>query len=390
VGRLKNLVVKFGGSSVADKERMIAVASLLKKFAKDFRLVCVVSAMGDTTDNLIDQAKTFNKNPSKRELDALITTGEIVSSSLLAMTLENMGQSAISLTGAQAGFKTYGKYGFGKISDIDISRIDQELDEGKIVVVAGFQGVNEIGDVTSLGRGGSDTSAVALAAKLEAKCKIYTDVDGIYSVDPRFYKGAKKLRKISYEETMEMAHLGAKVIDPRAVEMAQRYGVELEIALNTGNVEGTIINNEGDKVEKSIITSVSAVDNILLINKELNGMEISELFAKLADLGVNIDVINKTDLLGKSYVSFTSTLDEKENIKSIADDFEFIEDVSKVSVIGNAMRNETGVAARIFEVLKNNNIKFYQVSTSEISVSIIVDTKIKASVMNLLIEEFNL
>lgn len=386
---MKNLLVKFGGSSVADKEKIESVARILKEFAKNNRLVCVVSAMGDTTDELIAKAKSINKNPNKRELDTLLSSGEIISSSLLAMALENIGQKAISLSGLQAGFKTYGKYGFSKILDIDTKRVEEELDQGKIVVVAGFQGVNKENDITTLGRGGSDTSAVALAAKLKAACKIFTDVDGIYSVDPRFYPAAKKLDQISYEETMEMAHLGAKVIDPRAVEMAQKYGVELEIALNTGKVKGTII-SEGDNLEKSIITSVSAVDEILLVNKELNNFKISELFAKLADRGINIDVINQTEIGEKSYVSFTSTLDEKENIKAIADDFEFIENVSKVSVIGNAMRNETGVAARIFGVLNDNKIKFYQVSTSEISVSIIVATKIKDQVMKVLIEEFNL
>ena len=386
---MKNLLVKFGGSSVADNEKIESVAKILKELAKNNLLVCVVSAMGDTTDELIAKAKSINKNPNKRELDALLSSGEIISSSLLAMALENIGQKAISLSGLQAGFKTYGKHGFSKILDIDTKRIDEELDQGKVVVVAGFQGVNEENDITTLGRGGSDTSAVALAAKLKAACKIFTDVDGIYSVDPRFYPAAKKLDQISYEETMEMAHLGAKVIDPRAVEMAQKYGVELEIALNTGEVKGTII-SEGDNLEKSIITSVSAVDEILLVNKELNNFKISELFAKLADRGINIDVINQTEVGEKSYVSFTSTLDEKENIKAIADDFEFIENVSKVSVIGNAMRNETGVAARIFGVLNDNKIKFYQVSTSEISVSIIVDTKIKDQVMKVLIEEFNL
>ena len=386
---MKNLLVKFGGSSVADKEKIESVAKILKELAKNNRLVCVVSAMGDTTDELIEKAKSINKNPNKRELDALLSSGEIISSSLLAMALENIGQKAISLSGLQAGFKTYGKHGFSKILDIDTKRIEKELDQGKVVVVAGFQGVNEENDITTLGRGGSDTSAVALAAKLKAACKIFTDVDGIYSVDPRFYPAAKKLDQLSYEETMEMAHLGAKVIDPRAVEMAQKYEVELEIALNTGKVKGTII-SEGDNLEKSIITSVSAVNEILLVNKELNNFKISELFAKLADRGINIDVINQTEVGEKSYVSFTSTLDEKENIKAIADDFEFIENVSKVSVIGNAMRNETGVAARIFGVLNDNKIKFYQVSTSEISVSIIVDTKIKDQVMKVLIEEFNL
>jgi len=383
--------MKFGGSSVASAEKIRNVAKILVKKKNDLKnVVCVVSAMGDTTDELIEKAKTISDNPSKRELDIILSTGELISSSLLAMAIQELGEKAIALTGDQAGFKTYGKHGFSKILDIDTSLIREKLKHGYIVIVAGFQGRNESNDITTLGRGGSDTSAVALAAKLSCDVEIYTDVEGIYSVDPRFYKDAKKLSHISYEETMEMAHLGAKVIDPRSVELAQKYNVKMYIALNTANVLGTVIDKEGDTVEQNIIRSVSAVDGILLVTKKLVNQTISDLFSELANEDINIDVINETLIEGEKYVSFTSLVEEKNKIEGISDDFEFIENVSKVSLIGNAMRNETGVAARIFNVLNANNIKFYQVSTSEISVSIIVDTQYKNKVMELFIREFNL
>lgn len=387
---MNNVVMKFGGSSVADADKIRNVAKILVKKKNDLKnVVCVVSAMGDTTDELIEKAKTISENPSKRELDMILSTGELISSSLLAMALQELGEKAIALTGDQAGFKTYGRHGFSKILDVDTSLIEEKLKHGYIVIVAGFQGRNESGDITTLGRGGSDTSAVALAAKLGCDAEIYTDVEGIYSVDPRFYKDAKKLDHISYEETMEMAHLGAKVIDPRAVELAQKFGVRMYIALNTANVLGTIIDKE-DVVEQSIIRSVSAVDGILLVTKKLVNQSIADLFSELANEEVNIDVINETLINGEKYVSFTSLIEEKNKIENISDDFSFIENVSKVSLIGNAMRNESGVAARIFNVLNANNIKFYQVSTSEISVSIIVDTQFKNKVMELFIREFNL
>lgn len=387
---MKNVVMKFGGSSVANAEKIMNVARILVKRKRDLNnVVCVVSAMGDTTDELIEKARGISSRPSKREMDALLSTGELVSSSLLAMAVESLGEKAISLSGAQAGFKTYGRYGFSKISDVDTSHIEDKLRENYIVIVAGFQGINEIGDTTTLGRGGSDTSAVAIASKLKCDCEIYTDVEGIYTVDPRFYKDAKKLSHISYEETMEMAHLGAKVIDPRAVELAQKYNVRLYIALNTANVLGTVIDKE-ENVEKSIIRGVSSIDNILLVTKKLEDENISDLFSELAKKEVNIDVISQNIVDGKNYLSFTSIVEEKDTINSIGEGFIFIENVSKVSVIGNAMRNEPGVAARIFDVLNANNIKFYQVSTSEISVSIIVDTVIKEKVMKLFIREFDL
>lgn len=387
---MKNVVMKFGGSSVANAEKLMNVARILVKRKRDLNnVVCVVSAMGDTTDELIDKAREINKKPQKREMDVLMSTGELISSSLLAMAVESLGEKAVSLSGAQAGFKTYGRHGFSKILDVDTKKIEEKLRDNYIVIVAGFQGVNETGDTTTLGRGGSDTSAVALAAKLKCDCEIYTDVEGIYTVDPRFYKDAKKLSHISYEETMEMAHLGAKVIDPRAVELAQKFGVRLYIALNTCNVLGTVIDKE-ENVEKSIIRGVSSIDNILLVNKKLENQSIADLFSELAKKEVNIDVINQNIIGDEVYVSFTSVVEEKDTINSIGDGFSFIENVSKVSVIGNAMRTEPGVAARIFDVLNANNIKFYQVSTSEISVSIIVDTIIKEKVMKLFIREFDL
>lgn len=387
---MNNVVMKFGGSSVADPDKIRNVAEILVKKKRSLKnVVCVVSAMGDTTDELIELAESVSQSPPKREMDMILATGEMISSSLLAMAIMEMGEKAVALTGDQAGFRTYGRYGFSKIHDVDTTLVEKKLRDGYIVIVAGFQGVNESGDITTLGRGGSDTSAVALAAKLDCDAEIYTDVKGIYSVDPRFYKEAKKLDRISYEETLEMAHLGAKIIDYRAVEMAQKFGVKIYIELNTADVLGTVIDEEG-AVEKSIIRSVSAVDDILLVSKKLKDQTIADLFSELANKEINIDVINDAMIDGEEYVSFTSVYDEKQNIQEISEDFIFIENVSKVSVIGSAMRNEPGVAARIFNLLKANDIKFYQVSTSEISISVIVDTQIKDRLMELLIREFNL
>lgn len=387
---MNNVVMKFGGSSVADPDKIRNVAEILVRKKQSLKnVVCVVSAMGDTTDELIELAESVSQSPPKREMDMILATGEMISSSLLAMAIMEMGEKAVALTGDQAGFRTYGRYGSSKIHDVDTTLVEKKLRDGYIVIVAGFQGVNESGDITTLGRGGSDKSAVALAAKLDCDAEIYTDVKGIYSVDPRFYKEAKKLDRISYEETLEMAHLGAKIIDYRAVEMAQKFGVKIYIALNTADVLGTVIDEEG-AVEKSIIRSVSAVDDILLVSKKLKDQTIADLFSELANKEINIDVINDAMIDGEEYVSFTSVYDEKQNIQEISEDFIFIENVSKVSVIGSAMRNEPGVAARIFNLLKANDIKFYQVSTSEISISVIVDTQIKDRLMELLIREFNL
>lgn len=386
---MKRVVMKFGGSSVATPEKIKKVAEILKRRKQGMNdIVCVVSAMGDTTDELLELAGTISNNPSRRELDMLLATGEMVSASLLAIALNDMGEQAVALNGIQAGFITKGRYGFSKVVDVDTRRIERELDDDKIVIVTGFQGLNSKEDFTTLGRGGSDTSAVAIAAKLKVDCEIYTDVEGIYTVDPRFHKKAKKLSQISYDEAMEMAHLGAKIIDPRSVEMAKKYGIRIYVALNTANVLGTYIGEEN--VEDSIISNLSVQDNILLVKKTLENESIAELFLNLAKEDVNIDIISKVVVEGKTHVRFTSVVDEKDLIEKVSNDFEFVENVSKVSIIGNAMRNQSGVAARVFDLLNSNGINFHGLSTSEISMSVIVDTQVKEKVMSLLIREFEL
>src|SRR5699024_1065831 len=361
-------------------------------------VVTVVSAMGKSTDTLLDMANQLSENPIKRELDVLLSTGEQTTISLLTIAINAKGYKAISLTGQQAGFLTWGPHTKNRIEDVDTTRVEKYLKEGYIVIVAGFQGVNEICDITTLGRGGSDTSAVALAAKLKCPCEIYTDVEGIFTVDPRIHKEAKKLDNLSYEETMEMAYLGAGIIEPRSVEMAWKYGVKLYIGLNTGKVLGTYITEEGDKLEKNVINNISIIDDILLVNIYLDNNSrytTSEIFADLANNNVNVDVISQNIIKNdKKSVSFTTTLDNKTVIKEIFKDndieYNFIDNVIKLSIIGNAMRNQPGVASQVFSTFIDNNIDFYQVSTSEISISYIIDSKYKNKVVKILAKEFNL
>ncbi len=391
--------MKYGGSSVANPEKINQVAERIIERKKKFKnIVIVVSAMGKTTNNLISMSKEINENPSKREMDMLLSTGEQITISLLAMALASKGQKAISLTGWQAGVKTFGHHMKSKIEDINKDKIEKYLKDDHIVIVAGFQGVNEIGDITTLGRGGSDTSAVAIAAKLNFSCEIYTDVKGIYTVDPRMFKKARKLDYLSYEETLEMANLGAKVIEPRSVELAWKYKVPLYIALNTNDVVGTIIREEGNNMEKNSITNISVIDNILLVNIELktkNIEKINNIFVELGNKNVNIDIISQNKFSENNYlISFTTTNDNKiivsEILKEMNLNFNFIENVSKVSIIGNAMRTQAGVASRVFEILSQNNIEFHQVSTSEISISYVIDDFNVNNIVEILAKEYNL
>ncbi len=390
--------MKFGGSSVAtiDKIKDVAQVILNRKRTCD-QVLIVLSAMGKTTDNMIKMAEELSDNPSPREMDLLLSTGEMISASLMSIHFKSLGVDSIALTGFQAGVKSVGSHEKSKIDKVDATRIEEELGKGKLVIVTGFQGINESGDITTLGRGGSDTSAVALAAVLGADCEIYTDVKGIYTVDPRVRKQAKKIDRLTYEETMEMANLGAKVIEPRSVEMAEKFSVPLYIALNTGDVEGTYIRKE-DSLEKNVITNISKKDNVLLtvisegFEKESG---ITECFKKLADNDVNIDMISHTrDKEGNRISSFTTDLTSKALVKEILSemgmDFEFIVNLSKVSLIGSAMRNQVGVAARAFGVLYDTKMKFYEVSTSEISISYLIDSENGDRLVNAFADEFNL
>lgn len=395
------LVHKYGGTSVGTTERIkhIAKRVILEK-EKGNDMVVVVSAMGKTTDHLVEMSKEIAINPNKREMDLILSTGEQVSIALLSMAFQEFGYDAIALTGFQAGIKTYGPHTKNKILDIDDEKIKNYLKEGKVVVVAGFQGANENGDITTLGRGGSDTTAVAIAAKLGCPCHIYTDVDGIYSVDPRLYKEAKKLDVISYEEMMEMASLGAGVMEPRAIEIGCKYNIPIYVASSINDVGGTYIKEYDEKMEGNIVTGLSVCDDILMVTVShilYNLDHVATLFEKLAIENVNVDMISQTAPVdGYINVSFTAPKDDLFVIEKVMGDLEgrveiSIEDeITKISVVGIGMRNQSGVSGRLFRILADNGISFRQVTTSEISISYTIDKKDKEKAVRALSNELNL
>ena len=376
------VVQKYGGSSVADTDRIKNVANrIIKRKNSGDKIVVVVSAMGKTTNNLIDMAHNLSQNPTKREMDVLLSTGEQVTISLLSIALNDIGVKAISLTGAQAGIKTDGIHMKNKIIDIDDTRIQKYLDEDNVVIVAGFQGINENDDITTLGRGGSDTTAVAIAAKLNAVCEIYTDVDGIYTVDPRVYSKARKLDVISYEEMMEMASLGSKVMEPRSIEIAARH----------------------DSMENNLITGMSLTDDALMITFEnilVKSHYVAKIFNLLALENVNVDMISQTSPVnGKVNVSFTIPKTDEYSMDRVANEFlkqdstiKYSKDTDavKLSVVGYGMRNQSGVAAKIFDIFAQNDIEFMQITTSEISISYIIKTSDKQKVVDILGKELSL
>lgn len=395
------LVHKYGGTSVGTTERIkhIAKRVILEK-EKGNDMVVVVSAMGKTTDHLVEMSKEIAINPNKREMDLILSTGEQVSIALLSMAFQEFGYDAIALTGFQAGIKTYGPHTKNKILDIDDEKIKNYLKEGKVVVVAGFQGVNENGDITTLGRGGSDTTAVAIAAKLGCPCHIYTDVDGIYSVDPRLYKEAKKLDVISYEEMMEMASLGAGVMEPRAIEIGCKYNIPIYVASSINDVGGTYIKEYDEKMEGNIVTGLSVCDDILMVTVShilYNLDHVATLFEKLAIENVNVDMISQTAPVdGYINVSFTAPKDDLFVIEKVMGDLEgrveisIENEITKISVVGIGMRNQSGVSGRLFRILADNGISFRQVTTSEISISYTIDKKDKEKAVRALSNELNL
>ena len=349
------LVHKYGGTSVGTTEKIKRIAKrVIAEKEKGNDMVVVVSAMGKTTDYLVEMSKEIAINPNKREMDLILSTGEQVSIALLSMAFQEFGYDAIALTGFQAGIKTYGPHTKNKILDIDDEKIKNYLKEGKVVVVAGFQGVNENGDITTLGRGGSDTTAVAIAAKLGCPCHIYTDVDGIYSVDPRLYKEAKKLDVISYEEMMEMASLGAGVMEPRAIEIGCKYNIPIYVASSINDVGGTYIKEYDEKMEGNIVTGLSVCDDILMVTVShilYNLDHVATLFEKLAIENVNVDMISQTAPVdGYINVSFTAPKDDLFIIEKVMRDLEgkveisIENEITKISVVGIGMRNQSGVS----------------------------------------------
>ncbi|MDD6024715.1 MAG: aspartate kinase [Oscillospiraceae bacterium] len=382
------IVQKFGGSSVADAECIRRVAKIITgTYKKGNQVVVVLSAQGDTTDDLLEKAAEINPNGSKREMDMLLNTGEQVSIALMAMAIEALGFPVVSLTGWQVGMETTAAYGAARIKKVSGTRVQEELDQNKIVLVAGFQGINKYGDVTTLGRGGSDTTAVALAVALKADiCEIYTDVDGVYSADPRKVPNARKMDEITFDEMLELASLGAQVLHNRSVEMAKRYNMNIEVLSSFTGAPGTIVKEAVKKVEKTYISGVAQDKNIARIAlvglKDEPGMAY-KVFNLLAREKVNVDIILQSiGRAGSKDISFTvdkSAADAAyrvlmDNQGALAyDHVDINTDVAKVSVVGGGMVDNPGVAATMFEALYEAHINIRMISTSEIKVSVLID-----------------
>lgn len=382
------IVQKFGGSSVANKDRLFNVADIVTRtYAKGNKVIVVVSAQGDTTDDLIAKAKEVNEDASKREMDMLLTAGEQMSASLLAMAIEKLGYPVVSLLGWQAGFVTSTAYGSARIKRVEPDRMQKELDKKNIIVVTGFQGINRYDDMTTLGRGGSDTSAVAIAAAMHADlCQIYTDVEGVYTADPRKVKNARKLEAISYDEMLELASLGAQVLNNRSVEMAKKYGIELEVLSSMTRKPGTIV-KEAVKMEEMLISGVAKDEDVARVSiigvPDRPGLAF-KIFSKLAANNINVDIIlQSVGRNGTKDISFTvSHSNLKPTIELLntpyaeqlgANTVVYDENIAKVSVVGAGMESHPGTAARMFEALFDANINIRMISTSEIKISVLID-----------------
>lgn len=380
------IVQKFGGSSVADKERLFNVAGIIADaYREGNRIVAVVSAQGDTTDDLLAKAAEITSSPSLRETDMLLSTGEQISASLLALAIGTMKLPVVSLNAWQVGIHSDSNYSNAKIKKIDTERILRELDSGKIVIVTGFQGINRFDDVTTLGRGGSDTTAVALAAVLKAdKCQIYTDVDGVYTADPRKVPTAKKLKEISYDEMLELASLGAQVLHNRSVEMAKKYHVELEVLSSFDRIGGTIV-REDVKVEKMLVTGVAKDTRVARISviglEDVPGVAF-KLFSLMGQKNIVVDIILQSiGRNGTKDISFTVSEEQLDQAVAVLEEVygkgkvSVEKDVAKVSVVGAGMETNAGVAAKMFEALYSVGANIHMISTSEIKISVLIDRK---------------
>ncbi len=382
------VVHKYGGTSVGDLDRIENVANRVAKAKKDGNdIVVVVSAMSGETNKLIGYAEHFTKNPAKKEMDMLLSSGERVTAALLSIALQSKGYDAVAMTGRQAGIVTDNAHTYARIESIDPSAMHDAIGEGKIVIVAGFQGINKDGSVTTLGRGGSDLSAVALAGALKAdQCEIYSDVDGIYTTDPRIEPNAKKLDTISYDEMLELSSLGAKVLQNRSVELAKKLNVKLYAKSSFSDNEGTLITKESNSMEEVLVSGVVLDKNQARVT--LRGVSdrpgiAAEIFTMLAEANINVDmIIQNMGTDGSTNLGFTVPQSEHENAKKLMESFDhdiqgmdFDEHVCKVSVVGVGMKSHSGVAATAFTVLAENNINIQMISTSEIKVSMVIDEK---------------
>lgn len=381
------IVQKFGGSSVANAERILHVAEIVTNtYKKGNQVVVVLSAQGDTTDDLLEKAAEINPSASKREMDMLLTTGEQMSIALMAMAIQRLGYPVISLTGWQVGMETTSAYGAARIKRVSGTRIQEELDRNRIILVAGFQGINKYGDMTTLGRGGSDTTAVALAVALRADlCQIYTDVDGVYTADPRKVPDARKLQEITFDEMLELASLGAQVLHNRSVEMAKRYNMNLEVLSSFTGAPGTIVKEAVKKVEKTYISGVAQDKNVArlaLVGLRDEPGVAYKVFNLLAREKINVDLIlqsiGRADSKDISFTVASSVADQaykiiKDNQAALGyDHVDINQDVAKVSVVGGMVDNP-GVAATVFEALYEAHINIMMISTSEIKVSVLIN-----------------
>ncbi|MBR4283399.1 MAG: aspartate kinase [Anaerotignum sp.] len=380
------IVQKYGGSSVANAERVLNVAKrIMRTRMEGHDVVVVLSAQGKTTDGLIAKAKEINHKPSRREMDMLLSTGEQQSVALMAMAISAIGGRAVSLNGAQVGIETTNTYSNARIRTINTERIENELDEGSIVLVTGFQGVNGMGDTTTLGRGGSDTSAVALAAALGADiCEIYTDVEGVYTADPRVVPDAVKLDEISYDEMLELASLGAKVLHHRSVEVAKKYNVKLVVRSSMSEAEGTEVKEE-TKMERMLVSGVAAdkkVSRISVMGVKDEPGKAFEIFALMAKEKVSVDIILQSEGAdGRQNISFTIGEDdldialkalEKNKARLTAQEILHDENTAKLSIVGAGMATNPGVAAMFFEAMYDANVNIQMISTSEIKITVLI------------------
>jgi aspartate kinase len=382
------IVQKFGGSSVRDYERIFHVANIIADtYRKGNDVVVVLSAQGDTTDELIKKAEEINPRPSRREMDMLLSTGEQISIALCAMAVEKLGLPVISLTGWQVNLKTNSDYGSAKIQKLAGERIRAELHRKNIVIVAGFQGINKFGDITTLGRGGSDTTAVALAAALRADlCQIYTDVEGVFTADPRTVPNARKLDEITFDEMLELASLGAQVLQNRSVELAKRYGVQMEVLSSMEPKRGTIVKEVTTGMEKTLISGVAKDDNVASVS--LIGLEdvpgvAYKIFSVLAKNRINVDIILQS--IGRESTKDITFTVAKKNLERATEilrgkqsvlmfnDMTTNENLSKVSIVGAGMINNPGIASQMFEALYSVGINIHMISTSEMKISVLID-----------------
>ena len=398
------IVQKFGGTSVGSVERIDAVAEIIKKASESKKIIVVVSAMGGETNRLVDLAKHFDADPNKREFDALVSTGETVSSALLAMALHSKGIKARSYSASQISIRTTDTYSKAKILDVDAEKILKTISDNTIPIITGFQGVTAGGDITTLGRGGSDTTAVAIAAQVGAdRCDIYTDVDGIFTTDPKIVPNAKKLDSITMEEMLELAGQGAKVVQTRAVEFANKYNVPVRVLSSFNSGSGTLISLKDESMENALVSGIAFQKD--QVKFTLHGVgdvpgTAFKILSPISNAGVEVDVIvQNVSVDGKTDFTFTVASEDEDSVKKVIDDVkeevkykELIvnSDIAKVSLVGFGMRSQTGVASRAFKALSENDVNIQIICTSEIKITMVIDESLVDKAVRVLHEEFEL